>query len=384
MSEEKISKRLLLPVLVGFFISGYSDIVAPLTGNIIVDLFPREVIGRVNFLPSMAFLWFLVLAVPIAAFMNRRGRKMAARIGFALSFVGLVVAFAAAFGPSLTGLFIGFGILGLGNTFIQMAMNPLLAVISPKDRMTAYLTVGQIVRNGTLLLVGPLALLFGAWTGAWQWTLAVYALVALAGNVWFVFVDLPEQRDEHPMGFAACFGLLRKRMVWISTLGIGAFIVADVGINFVGGQLIETDHSILSSTGFYAFRIIGTIVGYFVLTHYSDVKYLRYNMLAALVVVACMLFTRDADWIYVAMCAMGFLISCVFATFFAAATKAVAVRESNGVAGLMVFAISAGAITCPVCGGLIAWGGSMTWGLVFPLVALGYMLWASWQLKVEN
>ena len=52
--------------------------------------------------------------------------------------------------------FIGFGLLGIGNTAIQVAVNPLLATIVPEERMTSYLTVGQIFRNTALLLLAPI------------------------------------------------------------------------------------------------------------------------------------------------------------------------------------------------------------------------------------
>lgn len=384
MQVKNTDKRLLIPVLLGFFVSGYSDIVAPLTGNIIVDRFPAELAGAVSFLPSMAFLSFLLLAVPIAAFMNRFGRKPAALIGFVCSFLGLATAFWAAGGDSLAGYFVGFGILGLGNTFVQIAVNPLLATIVPEERMTSYLTVGQIYRNVALLLVGPLTLLFGGFFGGWRLLLAAYALVSVIGWVWMMRTPIPEPECKgKPEGLIDCLRLLRNRTVLISALGIGSFIMADVGINFVCGQLIDTSSSILGSTGFYTFRIVGTVVGYFILMKVSDVKYMCWNTGLALVLCLAMLFTRQESLLYLSMGLMGFLISCVFATFFAAATKAVGEREANGVAGLMVFSISAGVVACPLCGALGAWLGDVSMGLLLPLAAIGYMFWASWKLNVK-
>ncbi len=386
MRENYTDKRLLIPVLLGFFVSGYSDIVAPLTGNIIVKDFAdnADALDRISFLPSMAFLWFLFLAIPIAAFMNRRGRKIAAQIGCVSSFLGLMIAFWAAGAHSLIGYFVGFGLLGLGNTFVQMAVNPLLAAIVPQNRMTSYLTVGQIWRNVSLLLVGPLALGCAVWLGEWQLALVAYALVTVVGWVWLLRIRFPEaDPHEKPAGLADCVRLMGNRTVLISALGIGSFIMADVGINFVGGQLIGTSSSILGSTGFYISRIIGTVIGYFLLRKISDVKYLRWNMAVAFALCFAMLFMQQQSLLYLAMGLMGFLISCVFATFFAAATKAVAERDGNGVAGLMILSISAGAVACPVCGWLIGALGDTSMGLLLPLAAVGYMFWASWKLNVE-
>ena len=94
MSVEKVDKRILWPVLMGFFIMGFCDIVAPITGRIATE-FPESQQAAVSFLPTMVFLWFLVLSTPYAALMNRIGRKATAIIGYAFTIAGLLVPYAA-------------------------------------------------------------------------------------------------------------------------------------------------------------------------------------------------------------------------------------------------------------------------------------------------
>ena len=86
MGTDKVDKRLLGPVLAGFFIMGFCDMVAPITGRIAAEL-PPDRQQLVSFLPTMVFLWFLVLSLPIAAVMNRIGRKATALAGYALSLI---------------------------------------------------------------------------------------------------------------------------------------------------------------------------------------------------------------------------------------------------------------------------------------------------------
>mgnify|MGYP002300057543 FL=1 len=114
MTERRVDKRLLAPVLMGFFIMGFCDIVAPVT-NIISGEFPESRQGAVSFLPSMVFLWFLLLSTPVAALMNRIGRKKTAMIGYAFTIAGLLVPYAAGVGSALGWYFIGFGLPGIGN-----------------------------------------------------------------------------------------------------------------------------------------------------------------------------------------------------------------------------------------------------------------------------
>ena len=379
MNVAKVDRRLLMPVLAGFFIMGFCDMAAPVTSRIASE-FPPECRSAVDFLPTMVFLWFLLLSIPVAAWMNRLGRKRTALIGYAFTVAGLSVPFVAGEGCSLACYFAGFGLLGIGNTVVQVAVNPMLATIVPNERMTGYLTVGQIFRNISLLLVAPLVALCTAWTGSWRGLLLLYALLTVVGGVWLQCVAVPEPAvRSSSVGFADCFRLLKNRTVLICVGGMACFIAADIGINFVAVQLIDNPQSMLVSTGFYACRIVGTLVGAWLLLRYSDVKYLRFNMGAALGLCVVLLFVRSGTAIYAMTGLLGFAMACVFATFYAVATKAAADRP-NEVAGLMMLAIAAGVLPGPVCGALIAAAGNPHTGMIFPLVCVTYMFWAACRL----
>lgn len=374
-----ISARLLCPVLAGFFIMGFCDLVAPITGRIAAD-FPAEEQTAVSFLPTMVFLWFLVLSTPVAALMNRWGRKATALAGYALTFAGLMIPWAAGAACQLTWYFVGFGLLGIGNTFVQVAVNPLLATIVPGERMTSYLTVGQIFRNTSLLLLAPLVTALVAWTGSWRLLLPIYAGLTVVGGVWLQLTAIPEPpRSERTAGLAECFRLLKNRRVLLSALGVACFIAGDVAIGYLSVRLIDNPSSILTTTGFYACRIVGTLVGAWVLVRFSDVKYLAWNMAVGLVLAVALIFVRNEAAIYAAVGVLGFVMACVFATFYAVATKAVPER-ANEVAGLMILAIAAGAVSGPVCGAVIRVTGNPHAGMIFVAVCLAYMLWAAIRL----
>ena len=100
MRVDKVDKRVLWPVLMGFFIMGFCDIVAPISGRIATE-FPASQQAAVSFLPTMVFLWFLVLSTPLAALMNRIGRKAMSMIGYAFTIAGLLVPFLAGEGCAL-------------------------------------------------------------------------------------------------------------------------------------------------------------------------------------------------------------------------------------------------------------------------------------------
>ncbi len=380
MRNEKVDKRLLMPVLMGFFIMGFCDIVAPITGRIATEFAPSQQ-AAVSFLPTMVFLWFLLLSVPLASLMNRIGRKATAQIGYAFTVAGLLVPYVAGDGCALGWYFLGFGLLGIGNTAIQVAINPLLATIVPPERMTSYLTVGQIFRNTSLLLLAPIVTGLVAATGSWRLLLPIYALLTIAGGVWLQMTSVAEpEKGARAVSFSDCFRLLRNRTVALCTLGIACFIAADVGIGFLSVRLIDQPDSILTTTGFYACRIVGTLVGAYVLVRMSDVKYMAWNMAGALALCVVLLFVQAETPVYIAVGLLGFAMACVFATLYAVATKS-APGQANEVAGLMILAISAGAVSGPVIGAIIRTAGDARFGALFVIACVLYLLWASVNLK---
>ena len=383
MDAGKVNGKLLGPVLAGFFIMGFCDMVAPITGRIAAE-FPPERQAAVSFLPTMVFLWFLVLSTPVAALMNRWGRKTTTLTGYAFTIAGLMLPYLAGEGCALGWYFAGFGLLGIGNTAIQVAVNPLLATIVPGERMTSYLTVGQIFRNTSLLLLAPIVTGLVAATGSWRLLLPVYAGLTVVGGIWLQLTSVPEPAGTgRAAGLADCFRLLKIPVVLLSTLGVASFIAADVGIGFLSVRLIDNPSSILTTTGFYACRIVGTIVGAWVLIRFSDVKYLSWNMAGALALSLALLFVRNEAAIYAAVGLLGFAMACVFATFYAVATKAVP-EKANEVAGLMIMAIAAGAVSGPVCGAIARASGDPHLGMLFVAACVGYMLCASFLLKTKR
>ncbi|MEG1405221.1 MAG: MFS transporter [Alistipes sp.] len=383
MSDPKVDKRLLFPVLTGFFIMGFCDIVAPISGRIATE-FPTSAQNVVNFLPTMVFLWFLLLSTPMAALMNRIGRKSTALIGYAFTVVGLLVPYTAGVDCDLVWYFIGFGLLGIGNTAIQVAINPLLATIVPTKRMTSYLTVGQIFRNMSLLLFAPIVTMLVAAVGSWRLLLPLYALLTIAGGVWLQLTTVQEPtRRTGSVGMAACFALLKNPTVALCAFGVAAFISSDVGIGFLSSRLLDNPDSILTSTGFYACRIVGTLVGAWILMRISDVRYLRWNMCGALLLCLLLLAVRSDAAVYALVGLLGFAMACVFATVYAVATKSVP-SQANEVAGLMIMMISAGAISGPAIGAIIRATGAVHYGLIYVIACLCYLVWASFKLKIDK
>lgn len=90
MKENSTSIKVLLPVLFGFFIMGFCDVVGISTSYVKADFSLSETVA--GFLPSMVFLWFLLLA-SVGDPMNRVGRKKTVLSSMLVTIVGMIIPF---------------------------------------------------------------------------------------------------------------------------------------------------------------------------------------------------------------------------------------------------------------------------------------------------
>lgn len=172
-------------------------------------------------------------------------------------------------------------------------------------------------------------------------------------------------------GALDAFRLLRLPLVRLGVLGVVFFIMADVGNGFLSARLIDDPSSLFTSAGYYACRIVGTIIGAWALQRFSERRYLRWNLAAAMVLAAGLVLVRSEAAVYLFMGLLGFTFACLFPSFYAVATKGAGER-ANGAAGLLIMAISAGALSGPLCGALTRLAGAHA-AMLFVLACLAGM-----------
>ena len=72
METKSISKVALFPLLFGFFVMGFVDVVGIATNYVKKDFLLSDTLA--NLIPMMVFLWFAVCSVPTAAPASHRAR----------------------------------------------------------------------------------------------------------------------------------------------------------------------------------------------------------------------------------------------------------------------------------------------------------------------
>ena len=173
--DNKFSVAKVLPVLFGFFVMGFCDIV-----------------GISSDYAASAFGWSATMA-------------------------GLI--------PSV--VFIWFFLLGIGNAILQVSVNPLLQnVVTDERLLTSSLTAGQVVK-AISSFVGPFIVLAAVnWLGGgdeekWYYCFPIMGAITLVSGLWLWLTPIPrekrrgerEERRENP------FKLLGDKTILLLFIG---------------------------------------------------------------------------------------------------------------------------------------------------------------------
>ena len=179
----------LLPVLFGFFVMGFCDVVGISTSYVKIDFNLSETLA--GFIPSMVFVWFLLLSVPTAIIMNKIGRKNTVQISNVITIAGMMIPF---FSYNFATCMIAFAMLGIGNAMLQVSLNPLLTNVIKGDRLTSSLTAGQVIK-AVSSFCGPFIAAFAvSFLGNWKALFPIFAVVTALAALWLLLTPIQENK----------------------------------------------------------------------------------------------------------------------------------------------------------------------------------------------
>jgi len=376
--------RNVLPVLFGFFVMGFCDVVGIATSYVKADFGWSETLS--GFVPSMVFIWFFILSVPVALWMNRLGRKTMVHISNIVTLIGMLLPFIS---YNVVTCLLAFVLLGIGNTILQVALNPLLTNVVKGDALTSSLTTGQVVKAVSSFL-GPIIAGFAATVlGKWQYLFPIFAAITLLSEIWLRLTPIPreEAAPAQGAGLPATLALLGKPSVLLLFLGIFFVVGVDVGTNTVAPKLLleRCGYSLasagLGSSVYFICRTVGALLGAVLLVKMKDSTYFKVNILAAIVALVALFFAKGAAGILVGVGAIGFFCSSIFPVIYSAAMKGHPSKE-NELSGLMIMGVSGGAVIPPLMGLMTDWLGNQAGSLLIIGCCMAYLLFcALWMDK---
>ncbi len=345
------SKSKVLPVLYGFFVMGFCDVVGIATSYAKADFSLSETVA--GLIPSMVFIWFFLLSVPAAVLMDRLGRKKMVQISNLITFAGMLVPF---FHYNFATCMIGFVFLGIGNTILQVSLNPLLTNVVKGDALTSSLTAGQVVK-AVSSFCGPFIAAFAASTlGNWKYIFPIFAAFTLIAGIWLMLTHIDEQEASGKRSsFASVTSLLGDGKILMLFMGIFCIVGVDVGINTVAPKLFierlgwAVETAGLASSVYFICRTAGALLGTALLARMKDETYFKVNIAAAIAALAALFPVCGKIGMFILIGAVGFFCSSIFSVIFSEALQA-RPDQANGISGLMIMGVCGGAVIPPLMG----------------------------------
>jgi MFS transporter, FHS family, L-fucose permease len=373
-----------LPVLFGFFVMGFVDVVGISTSYVKNDFQLSDTLS--NLLPAMVFLWFAVFSVPTGILMNKLGRKNTVLCSMFITILALLVPLVA---YNFVMVLIAFALLGIGNAILQVSLNPLVSNIVKKEQLTSSLTLGQFIK-AIAAFIGPVLAGFAATTlGNWKLMFPIFGGITVLSTLWLLLTPVEKETEvSGTTSFGAAFSLLGDKTILFLFLGILFVVGVDVGMNTATPKFLmertgmALDKAGLGTSLYFAARTAGALIGAILLAKISAKKFFRINMVLAIVALIAMISLSNTIGILVMVAIIGFTIANIFSIIFSLALQKLPNR-ANEISGLMVMGIAGGAIF-PLLMGVMADKMGQTGALLVILGCMVYLLVAAMVIKTET
>ncbi len=373
----------ILPIMFGFFVMGFVDIIG-MANNYVKNDFTDLNDSVANLISLSCFVWFFLCAIPTSMLMNKIGRKKVVALSFCVTVLAMVVPLVDySFGTTL----LTFSLVGIANTILQVALNPLVTnVVSPKQ-LTGTLTFGQFIKAVSSFL-GPIIVGWAAGTiYGWKLIFIFYAVTSLLAFVWLWLTPVPKETDEKQnVSFKQTLSLLKDPYILAFFLGIVVLVGVDVSINMTFPKIImercelSLNGAGMSNSVYFFARTVGAFAGSILLLKIPEVKFYAVSIWTALVGLLLLVFCQNIVLVYLSIIVFGLGYANLFSIIFSLSMKHVPSR-ANDVSALLIVGLVGGGILPPVLGLFTDGFKTQIAAVVFLICIWGYMFWLMKRVK---
>jgi FHS family L-fucose permease-like MFS transporter len=375
--KNQTSLKILVPVFFSFYVMGFVDLVGVATGFVKEDFHLSDTVAQL--LPTMVFLWFALLSIPTGIFQDRRGKKFTVNLGMAITGIGMLVPL---FYYSFITAFLGFMILGIGNTILQVSANPLLLDISSKDGKAANLSLSQFIKAVAGMLGPIITAALARYFDNWRLIFPIYAAISLLSVIWIYSVKVEESKSEKaPATFGSVIRLFKKPFVIVMILSTFMMVGFDVGMNSNIANFLKTKFSIslesasLGISIYFASLMAGRFSGAILLRKLNTQKFLLWSVALTLFGLAGIFLTDNLTLTRIMIFVAGLGFSNTFPIIFALTVERMP-EYANELSSLIILSVIGGAVIPPIMG-LISDNISVTASLSVLVLCIIYVGFAS-------
>ncbi len=349
--KKSASPKIFFPVIFSFFVMGFVDLVGVATGYVKQDFNLSDKMAQL--IPFMVFIWFALMSIPTGIFQDRKSKKLTVNIGMILTGIGLLIPFIY---YTLPTALLGFALLGIGNTILQVSANPLLIDISSDDTKAANLSLSQLIKAIASMLGPMITAGLALYTGNWKMVFPVFAAISLISAIWLNSVKIEESKPEKaPATFKSSFALLKNPYILITILAIFFMVGFDVAMNTNIATFIKSKFPVsleIASMGiviYFASLMSGRAIGAILLRKINIKVFMVVSTLLAIAGLIGIILSNNLLTTQILIFITGLGFSNVFPIMFAIIVEKKP-AYANELSGLIILAVSGGAVIPPVVG----------------------------------
>jgi len=341
----------MLPIFMSFYVMGFVDLVGVATGYVKQDFGLSDSVAQL--LPSIVFIWFALFSIPTGIFQDRKGKKFTVILAMMITGLGMIPPLVY---YSYFTAVMGFMIIGIGNTILQVSANPLLLDNSSDETKAANLSLSQFIKAIASMLGPVIVAGLAKYTGNWRLVFPLYAVISFLSAFWLYSIKIEESRPEkEPASLKTVVQILKNPFVLIMVLSIFFQVGFDVSMNSNIANYLKTRYNISLETAslgisiYFASLMVGRLLGSILLRKVNTKIFLITSTLVTLTGLLCILAspTPRLTWVLIFITGLGF--SNIFPLVFALTVERKP-AYANEISGLVILAVSGGAVIPPIAG----------------------------------
>ena len=355
-------KVMLLPLLAGFFVMGFGDIIGTVMNQVKAECAANA--DTISWLmPIFAYVWFLVISIPTGVMSGKIGRKNSVLVSLVVTVAAMAVPlFASADRWYL--YVVAFGLVGIGNTIIQAALPALMSNVVEPSQLASRISLGQFVKALCAALTPVFVYLTATALGNWKLLFPLYGVITVGAAAWLWLSKIPDERQPYhsttqppnrPTTFAGCFAMMKEPYVAAMTVGILFSVGADVGFSVAIPEYLKNVYKVdvnvagMGPTVYFVAKTVAAITGAVVFAKVSAAKCFPWCMGVGLVATAAIPFVSTPFAFLVIVAFVALLTANSFGMCMGLAIERFP-GKANEISSLMVMAIVGGGIVSAVLG----------------------------------
>lgn len=375
----KVYYMQLAPLMLCFFTMGLVDLTGIASNYVQRDLNLTD--AQAGLLPSIAFLWMMIICVLSGMSVSKIGMKRSVMIGLSITVLSLIIPVR---GHEYAAMLVAFSLLGIGNALIMRYLFPLVRNLAGVDRRSSALTFGEFI-SAMASLSGPILAAWGASTYlptfglGWRTSFAVYAVIVAWTLTFLGATPLEEGKanvDTQSVG--KTLRSLARPAFLLYGIAIMCSVGIDIGTNtFAPKIVIERIGIPLEEAGYalciyFVFRTVGALLCSSFPRSLSSKLFFLINVVMVLAAMAILSYCYSLTCIYIALAFVGFGNSNLYSVVFSQA-----VRHSHDVkkAGWLLMTSGLfGGVFFPMAMGYAADAAGQIGGIAVMVIGVVYLM----------